>query len=69
MNNPHIIVSDSKRCLCGMYGNKAVGCRDVLASLNSLVEAAKIKGSGPSHYAHDIFLIEEVLKPLIEDRP
>lgn len=67
MNNPHIIVGEPRRCLCGVYGEKAVRCADVLAALDDLVKHANIKGSGVSLYVYPILLIDEVLRPLVMD--
>jgi len=67
VKNLHIIVGEPRRCICGMYNGEPVGCGDVLASLEALVEHAKIKGSGVSLYAHDILRLEAVIKPLIKE--
>lgn len=31
MTNPHIIVGEPRRCLCGMYGGQPTSCADILA--------------------------------------
>ncbi len=65
--NPHIIVGEPRRCICGVYNGEPLGCKDVLASLDELVKHANIKGSGVSLYAHDILRIESVIRPLVQD--
>jgi len=67
MKNPHIIVGEPRRCICGMYNGAAIGCKDVLSSLDVLVKHARIRGSGVSHYANDILIIEAVLRELVQD--
>lgn len=65
--NPHIIVGEQRRCVCGEYDGKPIRCGEVLASLDELVRQANIKGSGPSLYASDIFRLDAVIRPLVKN--
>jgi len=65
--NPHIIVGQGLRCVCGMYKGSPLTCGDVLASLDDLVKHANIQGSGVSHYASDILKLEAVIRPLVQE--
>jgi DNA-directed RNA polymerase subunit RPC12/RpoP len=38
MKNPHIIIGEGRRCLCGVYGGKAVGCGDIIAALDGIAK-------------------------------
>jgi hypothetical protein len=69
MKNPHIIVGENKRCLCGIYDGKPVTCGELLSSLADLVKHANISGSGVSMYAAPILRYNEVIQTLVEDRP
>ena len=41
MKNPHIVVGPNRMCLCGMYGEKAVHCGEIIAALeqNEILKA------------------------------
>lgn len=67
LRNPHIIVGEGRRCVCGMYKGEPLTCEDVLASLDSLVKHANIAGSGVSLYVNDILRLETVIKPLVQE--
>lgn len=67
LKNPHIIVGEPRRCICGVYDGEPLGCKDVLASLDELVKHANIRGSGVSLYIHDITRIDRVIKALVQE--
>ena len=67
MNNPHIIVGEPRRCLCGMYGEKPICCKQLLGFLDDLVKHANIKGSGVSLYVANIRLLDEVIRSLVQE--
>lgn len=66
MKNPHIIVGEPRRCICGCYAllyqnppneSVPVGCGEVLAALERLVQTGN----------EDAFLLERVISPLVRD--
>ena len=66
MKNPHIIVGEKRRCLCGSYQmlwrnppneNVPVGCGDILAALERLVQTG----------AEDAKVLNQVIQPLVQD--
>ena len=67
VKNPHIIVGEGRRCICGVYNGEAIGCKTVIESLNDLVRTANINGSGVHLYAADILKLEKVIRPLIQN--
>jgi len=67
MNNPHIIVGEPNRCVCGMYDDKPITCQQVIAALDDLVKQANIKGSGVSLYITNIQLLDAVIRPLVQE--
>ncbi len=64
MKNPHVIVDDSGRCLCGMYGKDAIGCTDIISALDHLNDSPQV----PRGLFTSIQTLTEVLRPLIQDR-
>ncbi len=36
MKNPHIVVGEGRRCLCGLYDGKPLYCEQILASLDAI---------------------------------
>ena len=56
MNNPHIIVGEKRRCLCGMYGEQPTSCADILAALERQVQT----GSA------DARLLADAIQPLVQ---
>lgn len=67
MKNPHIIVGENRRCLCGMYEGRNVFCRDVIEALDDLFHHAHIRGSGVSLYVTNIELLDRVIRPLVQE--
>ena len=66
MKNPHIIVGEKRRCICGCYQmlwqnppneSVPVGCGEVLAALERLVQTGN----------PDAFLLTQVIQPLVQD--
>ena len=63
MKNPHIIVGENRRCLCGLYGitellgERPTSCADLLAALERLVQTKD----------GDAILLCEAITPLIVD--
>lgn len=66
MKNPHIIVGDQRRCICGCYEmlwqnppntSVPVGCGEVLAALERLVKTGN----------EDAFLLDRIIQPLVRD--
>lgn len=79
MKNPHIIVGEPRRCVCGSYNGEAIGCIQIIRVLKWLEEYAKAQ-LNPSLYirkgetyppqpptATDIMLLVQVMKPLVKD--
>lgn len=67
MKNPHIIVGEPRRCICGIYDGETITCKRVIDSLNELVRLANIKGSGVSFHINDILVLESAIRPLIQE--
>jgi hypothetical protein len=79
MKNPHLIVGEPRRCVCGSYDGKAIGCADVIKALNRLEGYAQTqlnpslfirKGDRNPHPlpdGEDIMLLVQVLKPLLQE--
>lgn len=70
MKNPHIVVGPDHRCLCGVYGGTALGCAEILGTLDRIDRAAT--GSGGSAalpVRTEIELLRRVITTLVEDRP
>jgi hypothetical protein len=65
--NPHIIVGEGRRCLCGLYNGEPIDCKSILASLDELVKMANINGSGVHLYIVDIRRLDAVIRPLVQD--
>ena len=67
--NPHAIVGNGHRCLCGSYastsdgGNISITCADVL----SVLEHAEYLGF--KELEQDLKILRAVITPLLEDRP
>jgi hypothetical protein len=36
MKNPHIIVGEGRRCICGVYGDRDIRCAEVISALEHL---------------------------------
>ena len=62
MKNPHIIVGEPRRCVCGWYGHRAIGCADVIAALERLGDN---KTEPPNK--EDVAILREVIVPLIQE--
>lgn len=62
MQNPHLIVGEGNRCLCGTYQigarRKAVSCHDIIEACKELHE----------HGTNEGVLIFHVLRELIADQ-
>jgi hypothetical protein len=46
MINPHIVVGEGRRCICGSYGTdsnnlQAIGCAEVIQAINRMVDYAQ----------------------------
>jgi hypothetical protein len=64
VKNPHIVIGDGRRCLCGVYRpDEHVRCEDVIKSLRR-IRATLLNGHNP-RYEEDIARIERVIAPLI----
>lgn len=63
MKNPHIIVGEGNRCVCGTYQigeqTRAIGCADVLTAINGLKQGANLK--------ENALIVEAVITPLVVD--
>lgn len=63
MKNPHIIVGEGNRCVCGTYQigeqSRAIGCADVLTAINGLKQGANLKENAQ--------IVEAVIAPLVVD--
>lgn len=64
MKNPHIIVGEPRRCICGSYGHRAIGCADVIAALERIDDVA-MAHEPPNK--EDVAIIREVIVPLIQE--
>jgi hypothetical protein len=62
MNNPHIIVGEGHRCLCGQYGDKSIPCYAVLAALQHL------ESFRDPRQKESLDILRAVLESLLEDR-
>lgn len=38
MNNPHIIVGEPRKCLCGVYNGRPIGCQELIEVLDKIEE-------------------------------
>jgi predicted nucleic acid-binding Zn ribbon protein len=66
MNN-HIIVGESRRCVCGVYAHHPpVGCREVIAALE-LVHKMTESPLVSTKEANAIRLLNTVITPLIKN--
>ncbi len=63
MKNPHIIIGDGKRCLCGMYGDKPIGCNIIISSIEH------IESYGHKDLQPDVEILRAIVNSLTEDRP
>jgi len=79
MNNAHIVVGEPRRCVCGSYDGKAIGCADVIRVMNRLEDYAQTQ-INPSLFirkgdrnppqpptGEDIMLLVAVMKPLLTE--
>jgi hypothetical protein len=65
MNNPHIIVGEPNRCVCGVYDGRPVSCSDVIAAHDRII--AFCEGDGSAWRDGDLKLVRSVIMPLIKD--
>lgn len=42
MKNPHIIVGEPRRCLCGVYDGQSIGCNDLIQILSRIEDGDSI---------------------------
>jgi hypothetical protein len=61
MQNPHLVVGENKRCLCGVYN--IGGTRTPLACHDIHAAAAKLANQG----VHEGLMLSVVLRELLED--
>jgi hypothetical protein len=66
MNNPHIIVGEPNRCVCGTYDGRPVSCADVMAAHNRIVDFCEGKSDAILR-GSDLKLVRAVIIPLIKD--
>jgi len=61
MNNPHIVVGENRRCLCGVYEGVSVSCASIIAASARLVTA--------THSEADARLVTLAIATLVQDCP
>lgn len=69
MKNPHIVVGENRRCICGCYGDviyrsRALMCADVIRVLSRLEDQVQAQIS-PS--LDDVEMLITVMKPMIQE--
>ena len=65
MKNPHIIVGEGNRCVCGVYQigeqTRPVSCSDVLTAIRGVKQGGNLKENAA--------ILEAVSTPLVIDVP
>lgn len=65
MKNPHVVIGDGRRCMCGMYNpSENVHYADVIKSVRR-IRGALLSGESNPRYEEDIARLERVIAPLI----
>lgn len=65
MKNPHIIVGEGHRCICGLYEDKPITCHLIGSILNRLERL----GREDEAIKKDVDVLQTIILSLTEDRP